>query len=130
MFCLEIFCLEMFCLECSQQVEDILKDTGIPTAEFQCDVTTYADIICTLLDIPVHKSRIQSLHVLFSLYSAFKHSQHFNQLARENNMDNMLDASQYLNLDTLFKEWNIQVGKLRRKFVWECTNFFYLFYRY
>ena len=33
-------------------------------------------------------SRVQSLHVLFSLYSAFKNSQHFNQLAQENNMDN------------------------------------------
>jgi hypothetical protein len=40
------------------------------------------------LDIPVYKSRIQSLHVLFTLYSAFKNSQHFNQLARDNNMDN------------------------------------------
>ena len=28
-----------------------------------------------LLDIPVYKSRVQSLHVLFSLYAAFKNSQ-------------------------------------------------------
>jgi intraflagellar transport protein 46 len=71
------------------QVEETLKESGLPTADFDCDTTTYVDIICSLLDIPIHKSRIQSLHVLFSLYSAFKHSQHFNQLALENNMDNM-----------------------------------------
>jgi len=28
-----------------------------------------------LLDIPVYKSRVQSLHVLFSLYAAFTNSQ-------------------------------------------------------
>jgi len=28
-----------------------------------------------VLDIPVYKSRIQSLHALFSLYAAFKNSQ-------------------------------------------------------
>ena len=67
------------------QVEEVLKETGIPTADFECDVASYVDIICGLLDVPIHKSRIQSLHVFFSLYSAFKHSQHFNQLAQENN---------------------------------------------
>ncbi len=70
------------------QVEEMLKVTGLPTADFDCDVSTYVDVICSILDIPVHKSRIQALHVFFSLYSAFKHSQHFNQLAQENNMDN------------------------------------------
>ena len=50
------------------------------------------DICCALLDIPVYKSRIQSLHVLFSLYSAFRSSQHFNQLAHDNDMDNNLKA--------------------------------------
>ena len=39
--------------------------------------------LISILDIPVYKSRIQSLHVFFSLYSAFKHSQHFNLLAHE-----------------------------------------------
>ena len=66
-------------------MEEVLKETGIPTADFECDVASYVDILCGLLDIPIHKSRIQSLHVFFSLYSAFKHSQHFNQLAQENN---------------------------------------------
>ena len=37
--------------------------------------------------IPVYKSRIQSLHVFFSLYSAFKHSQHFNLLANEDGLE-------------------------------------------
>ena len=37
----------------------------------------YVSIICALTDIPVFKSRVESLHVLFSLYLEFKNSQHF-----------------------------------------------------
>lgn len=32
-------------------------------------------LLLAILDIPVYKSRIQPLHVLFSLYSEFKNSQ-------------------------------------------------------
>lgn len=32
-------------------------------------------LLVAILDIPVYKSRIQPLHVLFSLYSEFKNSQ-------------------------------------------------------
>ena len=46
--------------EWPSQVEDMFKDTGIPTADFDCDVSSYVDVICALLDIPVHKSRIQA----------------------------------------------------------------------
>jgi len=55
------------------EVEEILKETGLPTADFDCDLASFADLVCSILDIPVHKgSRVQSLHVLFSLYSAFR----------------------------------------------------------
>ena len=66
-------------------MEDMIREVGIlPTADFDCELATYVDLCCALLDIPVYKSRVHSLHVLFSLYSAFKNSQHFNQLAQEN----------------------------------------------
>jgi len=47
------------------------------------DLGTQVDIVCGLLDIPRYRSRVQSLHVLFTLYSAFNHSQHFSQPPRE-----------------------------------------------
>lgn len=40
------------------------------------------------MDIPVYKSRVQSLHVLFTLYSVFKNSAHFRQLAEDNYIEN------------------------------------------
>ncbi len=40
----------------------------------------YAKIICAMLDIPVHGSVTQSLHVLFTLYSEFKNNPHFGNI--------------------------------------------------
>ena len=72
--------LDQLMQEWPTELENMLKVVGLPHAGFDCDTHTYVDIICALLDIPVYKSRIHSLHVLFSLYSVFKQSQHFNAL--------------------------------------------------
>jgi intraflagellar transport protein 46 len=34
-------------------------------------------LLAALCDVPIHKSRIESLHLLFTLFSEFKASQHF-----------------------------------------------------
>jgi len=59
------------------EVEAIISNLQLPTASLDVNLQTYVDLICSILDIPVHKSRVQSLHVLFSLYSAFKEMQQF-----------------------------------------------------
>jgi len=48
----------------------------------------YAKIICAMSDIPVHKLQnnkpvIESLHVLFTLFSEFRSNQHFQQQNNE-----------------------------------------------
>ncbi|XP_028840095.1 intraflagellar transport protein 46 homolog [Denticeps clupeoides] len=63
------------------EFEELLGKVSLPTADINCDLAEYIDIICGVLDVPVYKSRIQSLHVLFTLYSEFKNSQHFKVLA-------------------------------------------------
>jgi intraflagellar transport protein 46 len=40
----------------------------------------YAKVCCAILDIPVHNSITQSLHVLFTLYSEFKNNPHFGNI--------------------------------------------------
>ncbi|CAL4126333.1 unnamed protein product, partial [Meganyctiphanes norvegica] len=70
------------------EVEELLKEVDLPSAALEVDLPQYVDILCGILDIPVYKSRIQSLHVLFTLYSVFKNSAHFRHLAEENYMDN------------------------------------------
>ncbi|ELW63218.1 Intraflagellar transport protein 46 like protein [Tupaia chinensis] len=61
--------------EWSPEFEELLGKVSLPTAEIDCSLAEYVDMICAILDIPVYKSRIQSLHLLFSLYSEFKNSQ-------------------------------------------------------
>ncbi|XP_042656419.1 intraflagellar transport protein 46 homolog isoform X2 [Tyto alba] len=73
--------IETLMQEWSPEFEELLGKVGLPTAEMSCDLAEYVDVICAILDIPVYKSRIQPLHVLFSLYSEFKNSQHFKPLA-------------------------------------------------
>ncbi|XP_074783586.1 intraflagellar transport protein 46 homolog [Athene noctua] len=73
--------IEALMQEWSPEFEELLGKVGLPTAEMSCDLPEYIDMVCAILDIPVYKSRIQPLHVLFSLYSEFKNSQHFKSLA-------------------------------------------------
>lgn len=40
----------------------------------------YAKLLLTVLDIPVYENVVESLHVMFSLYSEFMQSQHFAQM--------------------------------------------------
>ncbi len=86
------------------EFEELLKRVELPTADMEVPLESYIDMICGILDIPIHKSRVQSLHVLFTLYSEFKNSQHFRALADENNLDNALTGdtnAQSSNMDTL-----------------------------
>ncbi|NXW40257.1 IFT46 protein, partial [Nyctiprogne leucopyga] len=73
--------VETLMQEWSPEFEELLGKVGLPTAEMNCDLSEYIDMICAILDIPVYKSHIQPLHLLFSLYSEFKNSQHFKALA-------------------------------------------------
>lgn len=61
----------------SPEFEELLKEVTLPSPELNVDLNTYTDIICSLLDIPVYKSKTQSIHVLFTLFSEFKNSEHF-----------------------------------------------------
>ncbi|XP_026564813.1 intraflagellar transport protein 46 homolog isoform X1 [Pseudonaja textilis] len=67
--------------EWSPEFEELLGKVSLPTADIDCSLAEYTDMICAMLDIPVYKGHIQPLHTLFSLYSEFKNSQHFKALA-------------------------------------------------
>ena len=59
-------------------VENLLLDLGNMGLNADLDIkeediSDYVDLVCNLCDIPIYKSRrIESLYVLFSLYSSFK----------------------------------------------------------
>lgn len=66
-----------------EEFEEILKQVSLPSAELDVELQEYARIVCAMLDIPVHTSLVQPLHVLFTLYSEFKSNQHFMNAGQE-----------------------------------------------
>ncbi|KAI6243801.1 Intraflagellar transport protein 46-like protein [Aphelenchoides fujianensis] len=73
--------LERLMDEWPADLDSVLRAATLPTAKLDCSVPEFADLCLSLADIPVHGSRIHALHLLFSLYSEFKNSQHFRNLA-------------------------------------------------
>ncbi|KAF7231692.1 intraflagellar transport protein 46-like protein [Nothobranchius furzeri] len=63
------------------ELEELLGRLQLPSARLACSLSQYVDIVCCLLDIPIYSSRIQSLHLLLSLYLEFRDSQHFTRRA-------------------------------------------------
>ncbi|CAL1590069.1 unnamed protein product [Knipowitschia caucasica] len=63
------------------ELEELLSRVALPSAELTLDLGDYVDLVCPLLDIPVHgkNTRIQALHQLFTVYLEFRDSQHFTQ---------------------------------------------------
>ncbi|XP_075941170.1 intraflagellar transport protein 46 homolog [Anarhichas minor] len=59
------------------ELEEQLGRLQLPPARLRCSAAEYADTVCALLDVPVYGTRVQSLHLLFSLYLEFRDSQHF-----------------------------------------------------
>jgi intraflagellar transport protein 46 len=74
-------------------IEKALEHTALPPADVDLTLDEYTRMVAALLDIPVNESKvpihengfkesnlIESLHCVFSLYSAFKESGHFKDL--------------------------------------------------
>ena len=73
---------EHLMIEMNPELEQALKEMTFPGSEIDMHSSDYARIVLTMLDIPVHKlsnnkSLIESLHVLFTLFSEFRQNQHF-----------------------------------------------------
>ena len=60
-----------------EELETLLGQIELPSAELDVTVVEYVRLICAVLDVPVHGNVIESLHVLFTLFSEFKNNQHF-----------------------------------------------------
>ena len=69
------------------EVEELLGEVAAPSEEIDLSISDYSRVACNILDIPVYpglnNSLVESLHVMFTLYSAFKENQHF-QINQEN----------------------------------------------
>jgi intraflagellar transport protein 46 len=48
-------------------LEECISGETLPSAELDLDVSAFGRVCCAMLDIPVHHSLKESLHVLFTL---------------------------------------------------------------
>lgn len=69
--------VELLMQEWPPEVEALLRSVGLPSAELDVQLKHFVSIVCAVLDIPVHGSKIEALHLLFSLFVEFKESQGF-----------------------------------------------------
>ena len=74
------------------EFEELLSSIELPSADLSCSLETYIDVICSILDIPVYSNRVQSLHVLFSLYTAFRDVQMFYSIDEKNELNKVTAA--------------------------------------
>lgn len=56
-----------------EKMENLLKLHGFPSHDSpNMSLSQYIDIVASIFDIPVYRNKIQSLHLLFSLYATIK----------------------------------------------------------
>lgn len=72
--------LEDLAQEWPQVFDEVLQSVPLPSADLDLTIEEYSKIICSILDIPVRGNIVESLHVLFSLYSMFEDNQFFKSL--------------------------------------------------
>mmetsp|Transcript_17865 Transcript_17865/g.48064 ORF Transcript_17865/g.48064 Transcript_17865/m.48064 type:complete len:485 (-) Transcript_17865:206-1660(-) len=61
------------------EFEEMLDQVKLPSADIDMPLKEYAKLVCSILDIPVHNSVMEPLHLLFTLFSDFKANVHFQQ---------------------------------------------------
>jgi len=61
------------------QFEEMLSNTNLPNPSLDLSLDEYVRVVCAMFDIPVYQNSVESLHVLFTLFSEFKNNQHFQQ---------------------------------------------------
>lgn len=74
--------IELLMQEWAPEMEEAFGQTPLPGPEMDLPLGDYARMVCTMLDIPVHKlgnkkGLIEALHHLFTLYAEFKDNPHF-----------------------------------------------------
>jgi len=61
------------------QFEEMLGNCQLPNPSLDLNLEEYVRIVCAIFDIPVYQNSVESLHILFTLFSEFKNNSHFQQ---------------------------------------------------
>ncbi len=64
-----------------EDFEHALRSMPLPSPDLDLTLLEYTKVLCTILDIPVHENPVESLHLMFTLYSEFRNNAHFQAMA-------------------------------------------------
>ncbi len=59
------------------EFEKVLANTPLPSPDLDLSLIEYSKVLCSILDIPIYDNPIESVHLLFTLYSEFMNNSHF-----------------------------------------------------
>jgi intraflagellar transport protein 46 len=63
-----------------ERFEEALSKYSLPPPDLDLSLPEYVRILCSILDIPIYENPIESLHVMFTLFSDFRNNPHFQAL--------------------------------------------------
>jgi intraflagellar transport protein 46 len=67
--------------------EEALSKIHLPPPDLDLTLVEYAKVLCSILDIPVYDNVVESLHLMFTLYSDFKNNPHFQAMRAGQEID-------------------------------------------
>ena len=67
--------------------EEALSKIPLPPPDLDLTLVEYAKVLCAVLDIPVYDNIVESLHLMFTLYSDFKNNPHFQAMHAGHGID-------------------------------------------
>lgn len=68
----------------SPEFEAILDRLPLPSPDLDLSLLEYSKVLCNILDIPVYENPIESLHLMFTLFTDFRNNPHFQSRATGN----------------------------------------------
>jgi len=63
-----------------EEFESLLGSVQLPSPDLELSLAEYAKSLCAILDIPTYENPVESLHLMFTLYTDFRNNPHFQNI--------------------------------------------------
>ena len=63
-----------------EEFENLLGSVQLPSPDLELSLAEYAKSLCAILDIPTYENPVESLHLMFTLYTDFRNNPHFQSI--------------------------------------------------
>lgn len=67
--------------------EEALAKIPLPPPDLDLSLAEYSKLLCSILDIPVYENPVESLHLMFTLFTDFRNNPHFQAMQAGANID-------------------------------------------